>query len=135
MNHAQGVGPLLRNPNFLKLWIAQILSLMGLQSLLLLAVILIEDVTKSGIQTAGAIVAFSLPAVVFGPIAGGILDRVSKKTILVVSNAARVASQGGLALLAYLGLNNAMNPLLLVGLVYLTIFITSAIGQFFAPAE
>jgi Na+/melibiose symporter-like transporter len=28
-----------------------------------------------------------------------------------------------------------MDPLLFVGLVYLTIFITSAIGQFFAPAE
>lgn len=135
MNQAQGYLPVLRNPNFLKLWIAQILSLVGLQSLLLLAVILIEDVTKSGIQTAGAIVAFSLPAVVFGPIAGVILDRVSKKTILVVSNAARVASQGALALLAYLGLNNAIHPLLFVGLVYLTIFITSAIGQFFAPAE
>lgn len=135
MNQAQGYLPVLRNPNFLKLWIAQILSLMGLQSLLLLAVILIEDVTNSGIQTAGAIVAFSLPAVIFGPIAGVILDRVSKKTILVVSNAARVASQGLLALLAYLGLNRAMDPLLFVGLVYVTIFITSAVGQFFAPAE
>ena len=135
MNQAQGYLPVLRNSNFLKLWIAQILSLMGLQSLLLLAVILIEDVTNSGIQTAGAIVAFSLPAVIFGPIAGVILDRVSKKNILVVSNAARVASQALLALLAYLGLNNAMNPLLFVGLVYLTIFITSAVGQFFAPAE
>lgn len=135
MNQAQGYLPVLRNPNFLKLWIAQILSLVGLQSLLLLAVILIEDVTKSGIQTAGAIVAFSLPAVIFGPIAGVILDRVSKKTILVASNGLRVASQALLALLAYLGLNNAINPLLFVGLVYLTIFVTSAIGQFFAPAE
>jgi MFS family permease len=80
-------------------------------------------------------VAFSLPAVIFGPIAGVVLDRVSKKTILVVSNAARVGSQALLALLAYLGLNNALHPLLFVGLVYLTIFITSAIGQFFAPAE
>lgn len=135
MNQAQGYLPVIRNPNFLKLWLAQILSLMGLQSLLLLAVILIELVTQSGIQTAGAIVAFSLPAVIFGPIAGVILDRVSKKTILVVSNAARVGSQALLALLAYLGVNNALNPLVFVGLVYLTIFITSAVGQFFAPAE
>lgn len=135
MNQAQGYLPVLRNPNFLKLWIAQILSLMGLQSLLLLSVILIEQVTRSGIQTAGAIVAFSLPAVVFGPIAGVILDRVSKKTILVVSNALRVGSQALLAALAYLGLNQAIDPLLFVGLIYLAIFITSAVGQFFAPAE
>ncbi len=135
MNQAQGYLPVLRNPNFLKLWIAQILSLIALQSLLLLAVILIEDVTNSGIQTAGAIVAFSLPAVIFGPIAGVILDRVSKKTILVASNVTRVASQALLALLAYLGLTNALNPLFFVGLVYLLIFITSATGQFFAPAE
>ncbi len=135
MNQAQGYLPVLRNPNFLKLWLAQILSLMGLQSLLLLAVILIEKVTESGIQTAGAIVAFSLPAVIFGPIAGVVLDRVSKKRILVISNAARVGSQALLALLAYLGLNQAIHPLLFVTLVYLTIFITSAIGQFFAPAE
>lgn len=135
MNQAQGYLPVLRNPNFLKLWIAQILSLVGLQSLLLLAVILIEKVAQSGIQTAGAIVAFSLPAVVFGPIAGIILDRVSKKTILVVSSAARVVTQGLLTLVAFLGLERSIDPLLFVGLVYLTIFITSAIGQFFAPAE
>ncbi|TAH53957.1 MAG: MFS transporter [Chloroflexota bacterium] len=135
MNQNQGYRPVLRNLNFLKLWFAQILSLMGLQSLLLLSVILIEDVTKSGIQTAGAIVAFSLPAVIFGPIAGVFLDRVSKKTILVVSSAARVASQAVLALLAYLGINRGIDPLLFVGLVYVTIFITSAIGQFFSPAE
>lgn len=135
MNQAQGYLPVLRNPNFLKLWIAQILSLMGLQSLLLLSVILIDKVGQSGIQTAGAIVAFSLPAVVFGPIAGVILDRVSKKTILVVSNGARVGTQGLLAVLAYLGLNQAIDPLLFVVLIYVTIFLTSATGQFFAPAE
>lgn len=135
MNQAQGYLPVLRNSNFLKLWFAQILSLLGLQSLLLLSVILIEDVTNSGIQTAGAIVAFSLPAVIFGPIAGIFLDRVSKKTILVVSSAARVVSQALLALLAYLGLSRSIDPLFFVALVYVTIFITSAIGQFFAPAE
>ena len=135
MNQAQGYLPVLRNPNFLKLWVAQILSLMALQSLLLLALILIEEVNQSSIQTAGVIVAFSLPAVIFGPIAGVVLDRVSKKTILVVSNLARVASQAVLALLAYLGINRGIDPLLFVALVYLTIFVTSAIGQFFAPAE
>src|SRR5262249_16030758 len=103
MNQAQGYLPVLPNPNFLKLWIPQILSLMALQSLLLLALILIEQVNESSIQTAGAIVAFSLPAVIFGPIAGIVLDRFPKKLILVVSSAARVVSQAILAVLAYLG--------------------------------
>lgn len=135
MNQARGYLPVLRNRNFLKLWIAQILSLVALQSLLLLALILIEQVAKSGLQTAGAIVAFSLPAVIFGPIAGVVLDRVSKKSILVISNALRVASQAVLALVAYLGLNRAIDPALFVTVVYITIFVTSAIGQFFSPAE
>ncbi len=135
MNQAQGYLPVLRNLNFLKLWIAQIFSLMALQSLLLLALILIEEVNQSSLQTAGVIVAFSLPAVIFGPIAGVVLDRVSKKTILVVSNLARIASQAMLAFLAYLGINRGIDPLAFVGLVYITIFITSAIGQFFSPAE
>lgn len=135
MNQAQGYLPVLRNLNFLKLWIAQILSLMALQSLLLLALILIEEVNQSSIQTAGVIVAFSLPAVIFGPIAGVVLDRVSKKTILVVSNLARIASQAALGFLAYLGINRSIDPLFFVFLVYITIFVTSAIGQFFSPAE
>ena len=135
MNQAQGYLPVLRNSNFLKLWVAQILSLMALQSLLLLALILIEEVNQSSIQSAGVIVAFSLPAVIFGPIAGVVLDRVSKRTILVVSNLARVASQALLAFLAYLGINRGIDPLLFVALVYITIFVTSAIGQFFSPAE
>lgn len=135
MSQTRGYRPVLRNRNFLKLWIAQILSLMSLQSLLLVSLILIEEVNQSSIQAAGVVIAFSLPAVIFGPIAGIFLDRISKKTILVVSNAFRVGSQVALALLAYLGVNRGMDPALFLGLVYFTIFMTSAIGQFFAPAE
>lgn len=135
MKQAQGYLPVLRNRNFLKLWIAQIFSLMALQSLLLLSLILIEQVTQSSIQSAGVIVAFSLPAVIFGPIAGVVLDRFPKRNILVVSNLARVASQGLLALVAYLGIQRDIDPLAFVVLVYVTLFVTSAIGQFFSPAE
>lgn len=135
MNQAKGYFPVLRNPHFVVLWAAQIFSLVALQSLLLLALILVEQVNQSGLQTAGTIVAFSLPAVIFGPIAGIVLDRVSKKTILVVSSLARMVSQAALAFLAYLGLSRSIDPILFVALVYITIFITSAIGQFFSPAE
>ncbi len=135
MTDARGYLYILRNRNFLLLWLAQIQSLLALNSLLFVTIILFEKVTQSSIQTAGVIAAFSLPAVFFAPVAGLILDRIPKKTILVVSNALRVVTQVIIAILAALALENRLGAGLALTSVYIMIFVSSAVGQFFAPAE
>ncbi len=135
MNEARGYLQVLHNRNFLVLWLAQIFSLISLNSTMFVAIILVEKVTGSSTQTAAVISAFSLPAVFLAAVAGIVVDRVSKKRILVVSNALRLLFQLLLALLAALAL--AKSPLtgVYLFLIYVDIFIASAVGQFFAPAE
>src|SRR5512142_746307 len=131
----RGYGVVLKNRNFLSLWMAQVLSNTALNGSFFLQIVLIEDITGSSAQLAAVILAFSLPAVLLSALAGLVVDRVSKKYILLASNALRVLTGGVLALLAsYLLANRLSGALFLTG-IYILVFLTSAIGQFFAPAE
>jgi MFS family permease len=135
MTEALSYLAVLRNRNFLALWLAQIVSLLALNSSLFVTLFLIEKATQSTTQDAAVIAAFSLPAVFLAAIAGIIVDRVSKKDMLVVSNGLRVFSQLLLTLLAAWGLGKQIDTAVFVSLTYLVLFFSSAVGQFFAPAE
>lgn len=130
-----GYSAVLRNRNFLALWMAQVLSNTALNGSFFLQLILIEEITGSSAQLAAVILAFSLPAVLLSALAGLVVDRVSKKYILLASNALRVLTGGVLALLASYLLANRLSGALFLSGIYILVFLTSAIGQFFAPAE
>ncbi len=135
MNNARGYVGVLRNRNFLALWLAQSLSLLALNSTMFVAIIFVTDVTKSSTQTAAVISAFSLPAVFLSAVAGLVVDRISKKDILVVSNGLRLVLQALMGVFAGLAVAPGSNTQFFLLLIYLDILISSAIGQFFAPAE
>lgn len=135
MNDARGYLDVLRNRHFLVLWLAQLFSLLALNSTLFVIIILIEKATQSSTQNAALIAAFSLPAVLLAALAGIVVDRVSKRDMLVVSNGLRVFFQLALTVLAALGLQRQIDAALLMALIYVLIFSSSAVGQFFAPAE
>ncbi len=130
-----GYTAVLKNRNFLALWLAQVLSLTALNGSFFLQLILIEQATGSSAHLGAVIISFSLPAVLLSALAGLIVDRVSKKTILVASNGLRIITGAALALLAALLLTNKVNEALFLTTIYVLVFVTSAIGQFFAPAE
>ena len=133
--NSRGYTAVLQNRNFVALWTAQVLSNTALNGSFFLQLILIEQVTGSSGQLAAVILAFSLPAVLLSAIAGVVVDRVPKKSILIASNALRVLTGAALALLAgYLLAHNLNETSFLVG-IYVLVFSASAIGQFFAPAE
>lgn len=135
MTESRGYIGVLQNRNFVALWLAQIVSLLALNSSLFVTLILIEKATQSTAQDAAVIAAFSLPAVFLAAIAGILVDRVSKKDMLVVSNGLRVFSQLLLTLLAAWGLGRQIDTAVFVSVTYFVIFFSSAVGQFFAPAE
>lgn len=133
--NAHGHTAVLRNPYFLALWMAQVLSNTALNGAFFLQLVLIEDITKSSAQLAAVILAFSLPAVLLSALAGLLVDRVPKKYILIASNALRVVTGAALALLASFLLEQKLSETLFLVEIYFLVFLTSAIGQFFAPAE
>jgi MFS family permease len=131
----RGYTVVLRNHHFLALWMAQVLSNTALQGSFFVQLILIAEVTRSSAQLGAVILSFSLPAVLLSAIAGLVVDRVSKKYILLASNGLRVLTGAALAILASLLLTNRVNEALFLVAIYVLVFLTSAIGQFFAPAE
>lgn len=126
----------LGNYPFLRLWIAQAVSQTANSMVdfsLLLRVgeaVDYHNVAQANTAVSFVILAFSLPAVVFGPIAGAVADRMSRRTLMVITNALRAA----LVVLFLL-----VQPTWAVGIAlasYYTIsFLFGAVGQFFMPAQ
>ncbi len=129
-SNARGFTGVLKNRDFLFLWMAQAISQTAQNGVNLVQIVLIESLTHSSGQIALMVLAFTLPAALLSLLAGVVVDRVSNRLILVASNGLRVIFTLGY-LLAFHGLMDW--PALLA--IYTLTFINSAIGQFFAPAE
>ncbi len=138
----RGFLPVLRNRNFLTLWSGQVFSQLADKVYLVLMIALIASRFQTGDQTisgwvSSIMIAFTIPAVLFGSIAGVFVDRWPKKAVLVATNLLR----GGLVftLPPLLWLSKGWAPLagLPVGfcILLVTTFLVSTLTQFFAPAE
>lgn len=78
-----------QNKSFRNLWFGQVVSELGdwLNSIAIYALIL--RLSDSGMAMAGAMMAKLLPIVLISPIAGVVVDRVSRKTVMIVSDLLR----------------------------------------------
>ena len=118
----------LRNRFFQRLWLAQLLSQTVQNATNYGSIVLLAQVSHSSTAVGGVIIAFSLPAVLFGVPAGVLVDRLDKRLILWVSNGLRAVASFGFVVAI---LSNSHDYLL----IYLLTFLISVIGQFFGPAE
>ena len=114
---------LLHTPNFLALWVAQGVSLVVNTALQFVLLVLIVDETGSSVAGSGLIIFLAAPPVIFGPISGVIIDRLDKRTVLIVTNLVR----GVLTALLLLGDVS-------VASIYAIAFLTATMGQFNLPA-
>ena len=125
-----GLDALLRNRPFLALWTGQLLAQVADKIFYVLLIILL----KTGGYTPGqntehsmlsaVMIAYTLPAIVFGSAAGIVVDRFSKKQMLIACNVIRAVLIIALPFL----------PKAFVVLLTMT-FLVSTVTQFFAPAE
>ena len=86
--------------------------------------IVVFSVANSNTAVSGVVIAFTLPALIFGILAGVWVDRWNKKSVLIVTNLLRALIVFPLAFF-YRSL----------GLVYLATFGVAMATQFFIPAE
>lgn len=126
----RGFRPVLSNSNFRSLWGAQWLALIAQNAINFIQLVLIEQLTGSTIHIGLTIVAFTLPGVIFSPLAGVVADRFPKKWVMVASNISRVVVALGYVVV----LTAAKGPWQLL-LIYGLTFLMSTLSQFFAPAE
>lgn len=125
-----GFWPVLQNRMFRRLWTAQVLAQTSQYGLHFAQMVLIEYLTGSSIQMGFMIIAFSLPGLIFSPVAGVMADRLPKKYILFGANVSRA-----LFVFSYLLLLAWLPGGQLLIAIYTITFIMAIISQFFAPAE
>lgn len=129
-----GIGDVLRNGAFLRLWsiqaVTQILQNMINFALLLRVrdVVEIHNLPNANTAISLVILAFSLPAVLFGPIAGVIADRSNKRILMAVLNVARAV-----AVVMFLAIRPGWHVETILIAYYVVTFFFGIAGQFFAP--
>lgn len=124
----EGFRSLLKKKDFLRLWLAQLISMTILNASNYALLVLIEEVTGSTTLVGLAIICFSLPALILGAPAGVFVDRLNKRRVLWISNMLRAVASL-LFVLSLLWDRQQLVP------IYLLTFLISSIGQFFTPAE
>ena len=88
---AHAYGGVVRSRSYFPLWLGQLASNFGDTFHYIALVILVFKLTGHGLGVAGLVVAEVVPALLLGPLAGVIIDRFSRKTVLIVADLARAA--------------------------------------------
>ena len=114
-----------RNRSFTLLWTAQLVSSMGTALTSLAASILVFRLTGSALSVGLMMMATALPTLVVGLIAGVFVDRYDRKRIMLGSNLLQAVLVGLIPLLLPFG----------IVWLYLLIMLSSAVNQFFDPAQ
>lgn len=137
----RGFWPVLRNTNFLALWSGQVFSQLADKVYLVLMIMIITTQIQSTGQTVSGwvssiMVAFTIPAVLFGSVAGVFVDYWPKKGVLVLTNLLRGILVLLLPLLLGIAGQGAIAGVPLdFGVLLGVTFLVSTLTQFFSPAE
>src|SRR3954451_7940251 len=116
---------ILRQRNFALLWLGGLISFMGDWVLFIALPVYVYDLTGSALATGGMFIAQTAPRLLFGSIAGVVVDRWDRKRTMIVAN---LLSAAALLLLPVRSIAD-------LWLVYLAAFLQASITLFFQPAE
>jgi len=114
----------LKNSNFVKLWLAQFISVFVANLLNFVVVVRIFESLHSNTAIAIFWMIYALPTVILGLFAGVLIDYWSKRKVLLLTNVFQAA-----AALLYLPLGRKVWP------IYGVVFLYSLIDEFFRPAQ
>lgn len=114
----------LKNPNFLKLWVSQITSQLTNYILSFAILIKVFQQTNSTLSVSLIIGAFGLATLIFGSLGGVYADRFDRKWLLVITN---FLQAGSIAL--YFLIGGGFWSLVIITFLY------SSLNQFYIPVE
>lgn len=110
--------------SFLFLFFAEIFSQVAINMMNFILIIVVFELTSSNTAVSGVVLAFTIPAILFGVFAGVYVDRRDKKTVLVMTNVIRA-----LLLLTLAWFHSS------ILLLYVATLLITIVTQFFIPAE
>jgi len=114
----------LSEKSFLNLWIGEIFTQIPINLFNFFLILIVFKLTGSNTAVSIAVLSFTIPAILFGSLAGALVDRWNKKRVLILTNLLRAIL---LIVLAFF-----LNDLFVI---YLLSFAISILTQFFIPAE
>jgi MFS family permease len=114
----------LSHANFRALWFGQICSQLAGNTLLFVLALRVYESTTSNTAVSGLFMAYGIPAVLFGIIAGTLVDRLDRRRILMFCDFLR-------ALMVLVLMFLSHNVLFVYGIT----FINAMITQFYVPSE
>jgi len=117
------------NRNFLLLWFVNVATTLAIELFTITVLVTVFDQTGSTLQAAGTMVARMLPAFLLGPIAGVLVDRLSRKNVLISMDLIRILFVG--ATLYLLQTSEQLS----VTAIYLIIVGLAAASIFHGPAR
>ncbi len=82
-------GRVIRSRSYFPLWLGQLFSTFGDTLHYIAVVVLVFQLTGEGVAVAGLVAAEVIPVLVLGPVAGVIIDRFSRKAVLIGADLAR----------------------------------------------
>lgn len=116
--------PLIKNRNLLQLVIAGIISSFGSKITYFALLRKVYIITDGRITSLGALTIFEiLPAIIFGAAAGFIIDRISRKWTMVISDLLN-----GLIIISVVFIND-------IHMIYLIAFLSASVNVFRMPAQ
>jgi predicted MFS family arabinose efflux permease len=115
----------LRRRDFRLLWVAGLVSVLGDWMLLAALPFHVYERTGSALAAGSLFIAYALPGVLLGSVAGVFVDRWDRRRTMLVANVLRA----GIVLLLLANPPDSLWP------YYAVVFAEAAFGQFFAPAE
>ena len=116
----------LRDRDFLALWLGQIISQIGDSFTFLALLITVNRLTGSTVAMGIMMISLILPQLLFSFLAGVIVDRVDRKQVMIISDLLR-----GVLVLAFLTVRTAEQ----VYIYYIVGFLLSSVSVFFLPAK
>jgi MFS family permease len=114
------------NSDFRKLYIGQVVSLLGDWFNFIAVQTLVFELTHSGLATGLAIITSTLPAFFLTPLAGSLVDRFDRRKIMIVADASRTLIALGMILVRTADQ---------IWLIYLLMALLVVFGSFFNPAS
>ena len=88
---AAGYAEVMRSPRYAPLWLGQLASAFGDTLHYVALVVLVYQLTGQGLAVAGLVAAEVIPVLLLGPVAGVVIDRFSRKAVLVGADLFRAA--------------------------------------------
>jgi MFS family permease len=110
--------------SFRYLWVGEVFTQIATHLFNFFLIIVVFEITHSNTAVSGIVLSFTVPAIIFGSLAGIFVDRWDKKTVIIVTNLIRAV----LLIILIFSLHNLF-------LIYLISFLVAVLVQFFIPAE